>query len=93
MLSHARTEMKMIRELAADEPAYRSLTLSWYQHSPLHELLQKLAAEKVTVVITTDHGTIRVNNATRLLATVMSPPTCATNKVRVWHTIPKRYLK
>lgn len=67
MLSHARTEMKMIRELAADEPAYRSLTLSWYQHSPLHELLQKLAAEKVTVVITTDHGTIRVNNAIKVV--------------------------
>lgn len=67
ILSHARTEMKMIRELAGDEAAYRSLTMSWYMHSSLRDLLKKLAAEKVTVVITTDHGTIRVNNPVKVV--------------------------
>ena len=60
MLSHARTDMQVIKELAADEAAYRSLSLSWFKNSSLLALLQKLAAEEVKVVITTDHGTIRV---------------------------------
>lgn len=67
MLSHARTEMKMIRELATDEAAYRSLTRSWFIHSPLFELLKKLSTEKVKVIITTDHGTIRVQNALKVI--------------------------
>jgi len=67
VLSHARTEMKMIRELITDEAAYRSLTLSWFAHSPLFELLKKLSAEKVKVIITTDHGTIRVQNPVKVV--------------------------
>jgi len=67
MLSHARTEMKMIRELADDEAAYRSLTVSWFEHSPLFELLKELSNRKVKVIITTDHGTIRVNNAIKVV--------------------------
>ena len=67
MLSHARTDMAMIRELAADESAYRSLTLSWFMHSPLLELLKKLAEKKVKVVITTDHGTIRVQRPFKIV--------------------------
>lgn len=60
MLSHARTESKMIRELAADEAAYRSLTRSWFLHSPLFLLLQKIAEKKHRVVLTSDHGTVLV---------------------------------
>jgi len=60
MLSHARTEMEVIRELAPDEKAYRSLTRSWFLHSPLYEILRKISEKKVKVIITTDHGTIRV---------------------------------
>jgi CheY-like chemotaxis protein len=67
MLSHARTEMKMIRELAGDDAAYRSLTLSWYMHSSLRDLLKKLANENITVILTTDHGTIRVNNPIKVV--------------------------
>jgi hypothetical protein len=66
MLSHARTEMEMIKELASDESAYRSLTLSWFEHSTLYELLKILAEKKVKVMITTDHGTIRVNNPVKV---------------------------
>ena len=68
MLSHSRTESKMMRELAHDEAAYRSLTLSWFKHSPIHELLQKAAAEGFTLVLTTDHGTTRVKNPVQILA-------------------------
>ncbi len=67
MLSHARTEMDMMKELASDEKAYRSLTLSWFMHSTLFELLKSLADNKVKVVLTTDHGTIRVDNALKVI--------------------------
>lgn len=67
VLSHARTDMKMIRELAPDESAYRSLTLSWFKHSTLLELLQILSQKEVKVVITTDHGTIRVKKPFKIV--------------------------
>lgn len=67
MLSHARTEMEMIRELADDEAAYRSLTLSWFEHSPLFEALKRIAEKKVKLIITTDHGTIRVKEPSKLV--------------------------
>ena len=60
MLSHARTDMAMIRELAPDESAYRSLTKSWFLHSPLLEAIKKIAEINGKMIITTDHGTIRV---------------------------------
>ncbi|WP_436517114.1 PglZ domain-containing protein [Ekhidna sp. To15] len=67
MLSHARTDMQMIRELAPDESAYRSLTRSWFTHSSLYDTLKELANKKVKVMITTDHGTIRVNKAQKIV--------------------------
>ena len=62
MLSHARTDMEVIKELADDEAAYRSLTLTWFEHSALKELLDKMAAANGRVIVTTDHGTVKVNN-------------------------------
>jgi CheY-like chemotaxis protein len=67
MISHARTEMDMIKELASDESAYRSLTLSWFNHSQLFDLLKLLAENKVKVVLTTDHGSIRVDDAVKVV--------------------------
>lgn len=67
MLSHARTDMAMIRELAPDESAYRSITYSWFQHSSLLEALKKIAEKKVKLVITTDHGTIRVKHPYKIV--------------------------
>lgn len=67
MLSHARTDMAMIRELANDESAYRSITLSWFEHSPLLEVLKWLAQRRVRIVITTDHGTIRVKKPSKIV--------------------------
>ena len=68
MLSHSRTESKMMRELANDEAAYRSLTLSWFKHSPTYELLRRAAELGYTLVLTTDHGTTRVKNAVQIIA-------------------------
>lgn len=67
MLSHARTEMEMIKELAGDESAYRSLTLSWFEHSPLLDLIRKISQKNVRVIITTDHGTIRVKSPSKVV--------------------------
>ncbi len=67
MLSHSRTESKMIKELAYDESAYRSLSKSWFQHSVMNELLGKLENEDVKIIVTTDHGTIRVKNPVKVI--------------------------
>ncbi len=67
MLSHARTEMEVIRELAENEPAYRSITYSWFEHSPLFDIIRQLAAKKIKVIITTDHGTVHVKEPTKIL--------------------------
>ncbi len=67
MLSHARTESRMVRELASDEVAYRSITASWFRHSPIRELFYLLAQSNAKVIITTDHGSIRVNNPIKVI--------------------------
>ncbi len=68
MLSHARTEMEVLKELAGDEKAYRSLTKSWFEHSPLLQALKKLSDKDVHIVIGTDHGTIRVSQPSKVVA-------------------------
>ncbi|MCR5712994.1 MAG: PglZ domain-containing protein [Prevotella sp.] len=67
MLSHARTESKMVRELAHDEAAYRSLTVSWFRHSIMAQLLRQLAQTDYQVIITTDHGSIRTNSPVKII--------------------------
>jgi hypothetical protein len=67
MLSHARTDMQVIRELAEDEKAYRSITKSWFTHSPLLEALKRMSEKPCKVVIATDHGTIKVNEPSRIV--------------------------
>jgi len=67
MLSHARTESKMMRELANDEQAYRSLTLSWFRHSPTYELMKAIAKSGYKVIFTTDHGTIQADNPIKVI--------------------------
>lgn len=67
MLSHARTESKTVRELANNEEAYRSITLSWFRHSVLKELFKLLAQSDYTVVITTDHGSIRTSKPIKVI--------------------------
>jgi CheY-like chemotaxis protein len=67
MLSHARTDMEVIRELADDEKAYRSLTLSWFEHSPLLEIIKKVHEKGLDLIITTDHGTIKVDVPSKIV--------------------------
>lgn len=67
MLSHARTDMAMVRELAPDESAYRSITKSWFEHSPLLEIFRKIAEKNAKMIITTDHGTIRVKRPFKIV--------------------------
>lgn len=67
MLSHARTELKMVRELASNEAAYRSITQSWFRHSAVKDLFKALAASEYKVIVTTDHGSIRVKNPLKVV--------------------------
>ncbi len=67
MLSHARTEMEVIKELAGDEKAFRSLTRSWFLHSPLWSALKKVAQKKIQLFVLTDHGTIRVTKPSKVV--------------------------
>lgn len=67
MLSHARTEMEVLKELAGDEKAYRSLTRSWFENSPLWIALQRAAERDIQLIIATDHGTIRVNTPSKVV--------------------------
>lgn len=67
ILSHARTESRMVRELASNEAAYRAITLSWFRHTGMRELFRLLAAEDADIIITTDHGSIRVDQPTKVI--------------------------
>jgi CheY-like chemotaxis protein len=67
MLSHAKTEMDVVKELASDDKAYRSLTLSWFKNSPLLEIIQQGQKLGFKLIITTDHGTINVKNPSKVI--------------------------
>ena len=67
MLSHARTESKMVRELANNESAYRSITLSWFRHSVMAELFRLLAQSDYRIILTTDHGSIRASKPIKII--------------------------
>ena len=67
MLSHSRTEVNIIRELAPTAAAFRAVSRSWFEHSPLLDLLRKLAQHKVKVIITADHGTVHVNRPVKII--------------------------
>jgi CheY-like chemotaxis protein len=67
MLSHSKTEMEVIKELAANDKAYRSLTLSWFKNSPLLEIIQQAQDLGKKLIITTDHGTINVKQPSKVI--------------------------
>lgn len=67
MLSHAKTEMDVVKELASDDKAYRSLTASWFKNSPLLEIIQQAQKLGFKLVLTTDHGTINVKNPSKVI--------------------------
>ncbi|TCJ14328.1 response regulator [Flaviaesturariibacter flavus] len=67
MLSHARTEMEVLKELAGDEQSYRSVTVSWFTHSPLYQALKKIADKGIRIVLATDHGSVRVKTPVKVI--------------------------
>ncbi|KAA2245664.1 bifunctional response regulator/alkaline phosphatase family protein [Chitinophaga agrisoli] len=67
MMSHARTEMEVLKELAGDETSYRSITASWFEHSPLHQALKRIADRKINLIIATDHGSVRVKTPVKVI--------------------------
>ena len=67
MLSHARTEMEVLKELVSDEVSYRSITRSWFEHSPLYQALKKIADKKINIVLATDHGSVRVKTPYKVI--------------------------
>lgn len=67
MLSHSKTEMEVIKELASNDKSYRSLTQSWFKNSPLLEIIQQAARLGFKLIITTDHGTINVKNPSKVI--------------------------
>ena len=67
MLSHARTESRMVRELANNESAYRSITLSWFRHSVIRDFFRYLAQTDCRIVVTTDHGSIRCTKPIKIV--------------------------
>ncbi len=90
ILSHARTETDIIRELTEDEAAFRSLTRSWFEHSDIFTMLKLLSERGHTVIITSDHGTIRVDNPVKVTGDREPRPTCATRRAASWRTTPAR---
>ena len=67
MLSHARTEMEVLKELASDETSYRSIAVSWFEHSPLHQALKRLADKDIMLILATDHGSVRVKKPCKVI--------------------------
>ncbi|HUR10745.1 MAG TPA: response regulator [Flavitalea sp.] len=67
MMSHARTELEVLKELAGDEISYRSVTKSWFEHSPLHQALKKVADKKINLILATDHGSVRVKTPAKVI--------------------------
>ena len=80
MLSHARTEMEVLRELAGDETSYRSLTVSWFEHSPLFQALKKCSGKKMNMIVATDHGSTRVKTPVKVIGDKQT-----TNNLRYKH--------
>ncbi|MDL2240080.1 PglZ domain-containing protein [Bacteroidales bacterium OttesenSCG-928-K22] len=67
MLSHSKTEMEIIKELADDDAAYRSLTESWFEHSSLYDVIEYLAYKQIDLIITTDHGSVKIADPVKII--------------------------
>ncbi|MEX0680152.1 MAG: response regulator [Balneolales bacterium] len=66
-LVHSRSDSRVLKEIAPDVPAFRELTRTWFAHSSLFQMLQKLSKQDVHIIITTDHGSIRAMRDTKVL--------------------------
>jgi CheY-like chemotaxis protein len=92
MLSHARTEMEVLKELAGDEISYRSITQSWFEHSPLHQALKKIADKNITMIVATDHGSTRVKTPAKVIGDKQTTANLRYKHGRNLHYEPKDVL-
>lgn len=92
MLSHARTEMEVLKELAGDETSYRSVTKSWFEHSPLHQALKKVADKKINLILATDHGSVRVKTPAKVIGDKQTTTNLRYKHGRNLHYEPKEVL-
>ncbi len=69
MLSHSKTDSNIVKELADNDAAYRSLTESWFKHSNLFNVIKKLVKKKIKIMLTTDHGSIDIKNPVKIIST------------------------
>jgi CheY-like chemotaxis protein len=92
MLSHARTEMEVLKELAGDEKSYRSVTKSWFEHSALHQALKKIADKKINLIVATDHGTVRVKSPFKVIGDKQTTTNLRYKHGRNLHYEPKEVL-
>ncbi|MCB0264485.1 MAG: response regulator [Calditrichaeota bacterium] len=67
ILAHSRSDLPILKQIAPDEPSYRSLTCSWFEHSPIYSVFKQLAEQDVTIFVTSDHGSIRCMRGTKVL--------------------------
>jgi len=66
IMAHGRAQSSILKELAPDVAAFRTLMRSWFEHSTLFEVLKHLSRKDVTVFITTDHGSTLCRKATTI---------------------------
>jgi hypothetical protein len=67
ILAHSRSDLPILKQIAPDEPSYRSLTCSWFEHSPIYSVFKQLAEQDITIIVTSDHGSIRCMRGTKVL--------------------------
>lgn len=92
MLSHARTEMEVLKELAGDEISYRSVTRSWFEHSPLHQALKRIADKKINLILATDHGSVQVKTPAKVIGDKQTTTNLRYKHGRNLHYEPKEVL-
>ena len=66
ILAHSRSQNEILREMVPDEAAYRSVVASWFRHSPLLKIMQAFQEKGYHIVVTSDHGSIRVQRGARI---------------------------
>lgn len=67
ILAHSRSDLPILKEIAPDEPSYRSLTSSWFEHSAAYSIFKKLGEMGMTIYITSDHGSVRCLRGAKVL--------------------------
>ncbi|MBI1928483.1 response regulator [Candidatus Poribacteria bacterium] len=66
LLTHKRSEIGLLKQIIPDETAFRTFVQGWFLHSGLYKILKLLADRGVTVVLTSDHGSILCQHAAKV---------------------------